>query len=922
MRLKKSLLKHIPQSRIITSQFERTVIGSDASFYRLVPGIIIRAANEEEIKLILKACVSLNLPVTFRAAGTSLSGQAQTDSVLVITGTDWNKFSISNNADSVTVQPGLTGGKLNQLLLPFGRKIGPDPASINAAMIGGIAANNASGMCCGISKNSYKTLRSMKIIFYDGTTLDTGDEDSIRKFRRSHDHVIDAINNLSTRVKSKPDLSGLIRKKFSIKNTTGYSLNALIDFEDPIEIIQHLMIGSEGTLGFISEITLDTVPEYSHKATSLLFFSDILSACKTIKTLKELPVNAAEIMDRASLSTVQGKPGAPQVIEQLDKKSAALLIETSAENPESLDKNVFEITNALKAHNTLFPVEFTSEPLYSAMLWNIRKGLFPSVGAIRRTGTSVIIEDVAVAIDHLPSLMEDLQNLFKRCAYNNAIIFGHALDGNLHFVFSPDFNKQDEITKYKSFMDELARLITDKYEGSFKAEHGTGRNAAPFVEQEWGKDAYSLMKQIKRIFDPLNILNPGVLINNDPDIHVKNLKPMPAANPLIDKCTECGFCESICVSNEFTFSPRQRITAYREIIRQSSKNHLKSNIKKIFKYQADESCAADGLCELKCPVGINTGAFVKELRAVESSSLKNIVADIASNNFNYIFHSLRTGLVILALLKKIPGLSLLIKKNFVLNLLPGAAPKIKTGTNSVAGIKKAVYFPACITRSFGYADGSSVPRHFNSLLNKAGYQVIYPDGIASLCCGLAFTNWGYPKAGNKKLNQLIETLHSISDGWKLPVIVDNSPCLHHITESAGVKNNILSISQFTNKYLIDELHFSKRKEAVKIYHTCSTQRMWLQTEDESAALLCAENVDVIQSHCCGFAGYKGFLLPGLNQFAIKNLQEDLCKSTAPGYSNSRTCEIGLDYHTGIRFGSIAQLINESTTAKVKQQKAN
>ncbi len=922
LRLKKSLLDHIPQSRVITSEFERIVIGSDASFYRLVPEIIIRASNEEEVKLILKACVSLKLPVTFRAAGTSLSGQAQCDSVLVIIGTDWNKFLINKNAESITVQPGLTGGKINRLLLTYGKKIGPDPASIDAAMIGGIAANNASGMCCSISKNSYKTLRSMRIIFYDGILLDTANEESIRKFKLSHHDIIEAVNNLSTRVKSNTYLSGLIRKKFSIKNTTGYSLNSLIDFEDPIEIIQHLMIGSEGTLGFISEITLDTVPEYKHKATSLLFFSDILNACKTIKTLKELPVNAAEIMDRASLSTVQGKPGAPEVIEQLDKNTAALLIETTAEDQESLDKNVHEIMNALKVHNILFPVEFTSDPLHTAQLWNIRKGLFPSVGAIRQTGTSVIIEDVAVATDHLSSLMEDLQNLFRKYEYDNAIIFGHALDGNLHFVFSPDLNKQDEITKYKSFMDELACLVTDKYEGSFKAEHGTGRNAAPFVELEWGKEAYSLMKEIKRIFDPLNILNPGVILNSDPDIHVKNLKPMPAAHPLIDKCTECGFCESACVSNEFTFSPRQKITAYREISSQSSKNHLKSNIKKIFKYHADKTCAADGLCELKCPVGINTGEFVKELRAAESSSLKNIFAGFASDNFNMVFHLLRTGLLILALLKKTPGLSFLIKKNFVLNLLPDTAPKIKTVTKNAAGKKKAVNFPTCITRSFGYADGSSVPMHINSLLNKAGYQVVYPDGLASVCCGLAFSNSGYTKAGEKKLGQLLETLHSSSEGWKLPVIVDNSPCLHHITETAGLKNNLLSISQFTNKYLIDELHFSNKKEAIKIYHPCSTQRMSIHTDDESIAKLCAEKIDVIQSHCCGFAGYKGFLLPKLNQFALKNLQEELCKSIAPGYSNSRTCEIGLGYHTGIRFGSIAQLINESTTAKVNQQKTD
>jgi D-lactate dehydrogenase len=162
--LYQSIVQITDPSRIFTDPMNTLAWGTDASFYRLVPKIVIKAHSEEEISGILQSTHALNIPVTFRAAGTSLSGQAVTDSVLIVASDQWKHFQILENGHKIKLQPGITGGKVNSLLAPYGRKIGPDPASINAAMVGGMAANNASGMCCGTADNSYQTVESMRII--------------------------------------------------------------------------------------------------------------------------------------------------------------------------------------------------------------------------------------------------------------------------------------------------------------------------------------------------------------------------------------------------------------------------------------------------------------------------------------------------------------------------------------------------------------------------------------------------------------------------------------------------------------------------------------------------------------------------------------------------------------------------------------
>jgi D-lactate dehydrogenase len=603
--LARLLARHLPKERLVTDPLRLLAWGSDASFYRLTPQLMVVVEDEAEVRQVLQHCAALGTPVTFRAAGTSLSGQAITDSVLVLLGDGWRGISVSADASQVTLQPGVIGAAANRRLAPLGRKIGPDPASIDAAMIGGIAANNASGMCCGTAQNSYQTLAGMRIVLADSTVLDTQDAASREAFARQRPELAQGLAALAQRTREDTALADRIRHKFRMKNTTGYGLNALLDYSDPVEILSHLMIGSEGTLGFMSEITYFTVEEHAHKASALMLFDHLETACRTVTLLKHSPVVAVELLDRASMRAVQDQPGMPAALRDLPADAAALLVETRASTAAALSVKIDAIADALEGTALATPLRFTADAAEAAALWNVRKGIFPAIGAMRATGTTVIIEDVAFPVERLAEATQDLQRLFVEHGYPDAIVYGHALEGNLHFVFTQDFGSPTEVQRYSGFMDAVCALVVKKYDGSLKAEHGTGRNMAPFVEMEWGTPAFKVMQEIKALLDPQGLLNPGVILNADAQVHLKNLKPLPAADPLVDKCIECGFCEPQCPSRGLTLSPRQRIVGWREISRLDAlgtEPQRSAELKKLYDYQGLETCAGCGLCATACPV--------------------------------------------------------------------------------------------------------------------------------------------------------------------------------------------------------------------------------------------------------------------------------------------------------------------------------
>jgi D-lactate dehydrogenase len=924
----------IPPKRLIVDPLRTLAYGTDASFYRLIPKIIVKVENEAETTAVLAACRALQVSVTFRAAGTSLSGQAVSDSVLMVLGPEgWRDYHISADLGEITLGAGILGAEANGFLTPYGKKIGPDPASVNSAKIGGIVSNNACGMASGVEDNSMGTVTGMRVIFSDGTVLDTRDEESRNAFIKSRADIIDRVAGLARDLKGDPETMARIQRKYQIKNTTGYSVNALINYDDPIDMIQHLMIGAEGTLGFLVEVTFRTLDEPTHKATALMLFPDIARACEAVWLLKECHVSAAELMDRAALRSVEDKPGMPPYIKTLEGSVTALLVETAATDPESLQRKINEINSKFDGFPMAREFEFSTDPDQAAALWNIRKGLFPSACIGRQKGTTVIIEDIAVPIEHLRDCLLELQEHFQRYDYEDTIIWGHVFDGNVHFVLTLDFADAGEISKYKAFMDDIVTMVVDKYDGSLKAEHGTGRNMAPFVKREWGDRVYAVMREIKAIFDPDNMLNPGVIINPDPEAHIKHFKPMPKAHDIVDTCIECGFCERSCMSHDFTLSARQRIVVYREMTRLAASGQDSERLAKLkgeYDYYGDQTCAADGLCALTCPVEIDTGKLIKALRADHLTPTARRVGQSIAEGMDVVTEAGRIGLAVLdkahALLgtERMTALTSTARRLSRNRLplwtpaMPGAAARVKPKNGGRPGQSVAVYFPSCINRTMGPARGSeavSLTHKTAELLLKAGYEVIYPERMNRLCCGMPFASKGMDAAAANKARELDEALLAASDNGRLPILCDMSPCLYHMKQTLNERLRLYEPVRFTLTYLVDKLEFKKIPQTIAIHTVCSAKKMGLEAEFRRLAEMCAAKVVAPDITCCGFAGDRGFTVPELNAFGLRRLKQQLPPEVSRGYATSRTCEIGLSEHGGIDYTSILYLVDRCTRPK-------
>ncbi len=999
----KELKGLMPSERIYTDELRTLGWGTDASFYRQTPKVVVRSDGEQELAKIVQCCKKYQLPYTFRAAGTSLSGQSCTDSVLIVAGKHWEKYELGPGQETIKLQPGIVGARVNEILKPYGRVFPPDPASIGSAMVGGIVVNNASGMNCGVHANSDRMLVSARIILTDGTVLDTGDEQSREAFRKSHPDFLQKIETLRDRVRANAELAQRISKKYSIKNVTGLNLRPLMAYDDPFDIIAHSMVGSEGTLAFLSEVTMRTLRDYPYKASAMVYFMTMKESCEAVVAMKKLKagdedlamsaeqlmVKSAEMLDYMSLNSVDDPvflqykkdvdAGKIEGVEPGDYHNlTAILTETKGTTHEQLLEKIARIQECLGQFRLYIPAEFTEDPKVYGKYWAIRSGIFPSVGGTRPVGTSCLIEDVAFPIEKLPEATVRLQKLIADHGYADACIYGHAFEGNYHFILNQSFESEQEVKRYEEMMRDVARLVVEDYDGSLKAEHGTGRNMAPFVKYEWGEQAYDAMLELKHIFDPDGLLNQGVIFNDDPECFIKCLKPLPVLDYNFDgvpdgghylmdsslstaqetirqvkranKCIECGFCEVNCMSCGLTLSSRMRIAVQREIrhLEQTGENPERvATLRKQYKYYGDQTCATDGLCSTSCPMKINTGELTHLIRQMDMlhNPMGYKVGEFSANHMAGIKSGLRVVLDVAHLGHVTLGPTLMTHVCRTMNkmgmpLWTTAMPKKKRQPKpsdlsqfiidhsvpqkpEVHSPLKVVYFPSCINQTMGLAKDAPVERplvdEVCQLIHKAGYEVIFPEGMERMCCGQIWESKGMLDIADRKSAELEEALWKASEQGRYPVLCAQSPCLHRMRKVMK-KMKLYEPAEFIMTYLKDRLDFHPIDRHVALHLTCSTREMGVADDLIALARLCSNNVYLPEGvGCCGFAGDRGFTFPEMNRYALRKLRPQIEEHHIEvGYSNSRTCEIGLQSNTGIPYMSIVYLVNECTTPKAEK----
>jgi D-lactate dehydrogenase len=942
----------IAPDRMMTDPVMTYAYSGDASSYRLVPALVVIVNSEAQVLAVLEAARAEGLPVTFRAAGTSLSGQAITEGVLCVLGDGFRKIAIEDDGQRITLGPAIIVANANRALKPYNKKLGPDPASQATAKIGGVVNNNSSGMCCGVAYNTYHTMRRLRIMLTDGAILDSADPQSREDFRARKGALLDALSALHHEAEADAELVALIRRKYKIKNTVGYSLNALLDFHDPIDILTHLIVGSEGTLGFVSEVTYETIDEHPFKATDLVPFPDPHACARAIMRLSNggvqstTGVTAAEYIERRALGTVEHLDPLAFIRPFLTETSPAVLIDVSAPSAEELEIELARTIKILTEEGAT-NIAFSTDEDRSHALWDVRKGFFASGGATRPPGTSMLTEDVAAPIDRLADFVLDMRDLLDRHGYEDAIIFGHALAGNLHFQMSDDFSRPGAAEKFDQFSRDLAELVSIRYQGSLKAEHGTGRAIAPFVEAEWGATAYALMSRVKTLLDPEGLLNPGVLLNADHDIHIKNFKRMPLTDPVIDMCIECGFCEPACPSAQLTLSPRQRIAVSRERQRLRDSGEDPARLQALedgFAYAGLATCAAGNVCALRCPVGIETGTMVLGERARQRNDSDRRKAHWAAEHRGAIEKATRFGLGTQAFSRTLigdgatDGIAGFARKvsggrvprvNPALRPGPGgpSPPRTNRRNNPKEGLPvsiaqqlapagRVVYFPACPTRMFGAPatiDGLGLkllatPDAMLALLERAGFEVIVPQNLEGQCCGQPWLSKGFPDEADRVGGVLQGQLEELSQNGDLPILTDASTCAKHLRGHSG-EMLVADSAEFLAREVLPRLAVTKRLPIVAAHHNCSAQRLNEPSLTETIAAACAERIAVLNSvACCGYAGDKGMFVPELNEWATRFAKSDIPADCKIGVSTVSTCASGLTERTGVPFVSLASLL--------------
>ena len=909
---------------VFDDYLRRFAYSTDASCYLYIPKVVCVADSEESVVKLIKLANKFGTPLTFRAAGSSLSVQCSSKDILVVANDNFKSIEIAPNSEHVCLSCGVIGSDANEALKRHGKKIGPDPATIATALIGGIFNNNSSGMCCGVKQNSYNTVKSIRVILHDGTILDTSSDESVNEFCKTHGELVDQILKIRDEISQDSELCALINRKYKIKNTTGYSLNSFVDFSELKDIINHIFVGSEGTLGFVSKVVYECIEDKKFKACGLLFYENLDEASKAVVTLGGLGdiVSAAEMMDYACLVSVRGIDGVPKEVYEVQKGTTCILLQTESNEQNELEQNLQTIKLALSGFkNALEPLYSQDSNVYDGW-WKIRKGILPIAASKRRSKSSVITEDVCFTIDKFCDGVKLIQDLFEKYDFSDiGIIFGHALAGNLHFVITPLLNDEKEFNNFKDLVEDMAKSVS-MMGGSVKAEHGTGRMVAPFVELEWGEKAYAFNRKIKATFDPKGIFNPDVIISDDKEIHAKNLKDMNETDDYINFCMECGFCEKACPSKFLTLTPRQRIAVTREISRLKNvgETNLADELQKQYEYYGDETCAACSMCKTLCPLAIDTAKIAINLRKKNSHKTENLANKIYSN-MSSVVGLAKFGLSMASITYSIFGAKNISKFTNKINsftTFPATNEYLPLPNRHILKNKeikadeRVVYFTTCMNRGFAPSklafDKRPIQEVFESICDKANVGVIYPDNINELCCGKAFMD--YEELSERIKEKMKNSLLKATQNGKYLVVIDHSACATHAILSLADTQNlkIMDISEYVLG-LLPRLKITKKDESILVHKMCAMSKIGKADVVKKIAEICASRVYLSNIECCGFAGNKGFFTPELNASATKSLKF-IPTNIKRGFSTSSTCEIGLSGAAKVPFQHIMYLVDE------------
>ncbi|MFT3888019.1 MAG: FAD-binding and (Fe-S)-binding domain-containing protein [Arachnia sp.] len=904
-----------------TRAISRLAMAHDASHFLLTPAEIARPTDVTEVAALIADAARRRRPLTFRSGGTSLTGQAVTSGTLVDVRRHFRHIEVLDEGMRVRAGAGATLAAVNARLAPFGRRLGPDPTSAIACTIGGIIANNSGGILSGIAQNSYHTVESMVFALPSGRVVDTADPAADITLRLEETELVGGLHMLRKRLRTNPDSIREINRLFAMKNTMGYGLNSLLEFHRPVDIIAHLLVGSEGTLGFVSEATFRTVPLAAHGAAVLLLFPHLQAAAAASAQLLDVPLEAVELMDVASLRVLQHHRTSPTFLrEAYLTTQAALLIELHDADQDRLLGRIATVKPLLRGLGPIATTGIVTDPRARRSLGELRRGLYARVAGARPSGTTTLMEDVSVPLDRFAETLAALDALFYKHGYGipNVPLFAHAKDGNIHFLLSEDFSQPSGLLRYRKFTRDLVRTVLDRG-GVLKAEHGTGRAMAPFVRAQYGDELFEVIRAIKFLFDPAGVLNPGVIISDDPDEHLRNLKLMPRIEPEVDGCIECGYCEAGCPSRDLTLTPRQRIVLRRELAARRDDEDLVAQVEGDYAYQAVETCAADGMCAVACPLGLDTGELVRRQRAEAAGTMERAAWTAAARNWGVLTRAGSAALtaakatgplaaVATRLGRRVAGEDIVPAYTRGLPRGSGLSRKPRRKDRGAPGV--AAYFPSCL-QTMLRSDGEGVFAAFRELCLRAGVRVtLLPAN--DLCCGAPWSAKGMPDGLAVMRRKVLDAIAPIG---QVPIVTDAASCTQALRRLIdGRDAPVVDIVAFAATELLPRLTVTHRLDSLALHPTCASTELGLNDALLRVARFIADDVVVPASwSCCGFAGDRGLLHPELTAAATAPMADELAGRTFAAYASlNRTCEVGMTQATGHPYRHIVELLAVAT----------
>ncbi|WP_329568164.1 FAD-binding and (Fe-S)-binding domain-containing protein [Streptomyces sp. NBC_01361] len=937
--LREDLVRLLGSRKVLHTLSDLVKYASDASPYRFVPQVVVIAENVEDVAAVLRYAHEQQREIVFRAAGTSLNGQAQGKDILVDVRRHWTGVEVLDGGNEARIGPGTTVGRANITLSRYGRLMGPDPASSSACTVGGVVANNASGMTAGVTRNSYRLLSSLTLVLPSGTIVDTAAPDADARLREAEPELCAGLLALKSEIEGDTELVARIRAKYALKNTNGYRLDAFLDNSTPVEILRGLMVGSQGTLGFIAETVFKTVSLDRLTHTALLFFPDLTAAAAAVPLFNDAGARAVEVMDGNTLRACASVDGVPADWAEIPRDTAALLVEFRAPDEAAHRANRQAAAAVLAKLALVAPVasvtnRFVEDPATIRTYWHAREAFMTAVGKARPAGSTLITEDFAVPPARLAEACEALAELQRRHGFDAAVA-GHAAHGNLHFLLAFDAARPKEVERYADFMDEFCTMVVRRFDGSLKAEHATGRNMTPFLEAEWGARATELMWRVKQTLDPAGVLAPGVVLNRDPKAHLQGLKTIPTIEAVADPCIECGFCEPVCPSRDLTTTPRQRIVLRREMMRQPGSSAAMGSLLKSYGYDAVDTCAGDSTCKTACPVGIDTGAMMKAFRHQRHSEREERNAARVAERFSLVESSVRTALgladhvgdrvlgSVTSAVRKVVSADLVPEW---ISAIPSPARSRLPGTDRRTAV--AVYYVACVNRIFAGpdgVDGSSLPEAIVEVSRRAGRPVWIPSDMAGSCCATIWHSKGYDDGNTVMANRIVERAWKWTDGGRLPLIVDASSCTlgigrevtPYLTAENLRKHRALTVVDsvvWAATELLPHLEVTDPIDSAVLHPTCSMRHLKDVDQLQAVAKFIARDVQVpVYAECCGFAGDRGLLHKELTKAATAHEAAEVTSGAFDAYlSANRTCEIGMQHTTNRPYQSVLLALERAT----------